>query len=241
MSAKHKRHMLLAIAAAAVAAGAVLAIVSFKGTSHHRRGTVPPPVRSVRPHGVESSAAALTTRGELALAARYLGVPQTQVSSELRSGLSLAQIANAAHGKSAAGLIDALVAGRPGPVENAVDDSRLSQGARRRRLASLRRRITRQVLRLPGYVGLPASARYLGVSVSQLRAQLEAGRSLAQIADATPGRSAAGLIDTRVRAREADIKAAASAGRTNRARAAALLASLRGRITEEVQRRPATP
>lgn len=238
MSAKRKRHTLLATAAAIVAVGAVVATVTAKSSTHPRRSPAHAPVGS---GARESSAADAATPGALAIAAGYLGVPPAKLRSELRSELSLAQIANAAHGKSAAGLIDALVAERSAPVKNSVGAPGLSPSARRERLARLRRRITRQVLRLPGYVGLPASARYLGVSVPQLRAELEAGRSLAQIADATPGKSATGLIDARVSAREAAIRAAVTAGRTNQAHAVALLSSLRGRITQEVQRRPQTP
>src|SRR6185312_15130155 len=41
---------------------------------------------------------------------------------------------------------------------------------------------------------LKAAAGYLGLTVAQLRADLKAGKTLAQVADATPGKSADGLV-----------------------------------------------
>ncbi|MGA2455242.1 MAG: hypothetical protein ABSG93_17155 [Solirubrobacteraceae bacterium] len=83
-------------------------------------------------------------------------------------------------------------------------------------------------------VGLPASTRHLGVSVARLDDELRSGRSLAQISDATPGRSAAGLIDARVSSREAKVKAALATGKLTKAAAGALLATPRQRVTSEV-------
>jgi hypothetical protein len=76
------------------------------------------------------------------------------------------------------------------------------------------------------------------VSATRLRAELQSGRSLAQIADATPGKSASGLIEARVNAREATIKQALASGRISQTTADALLSNLRQRVTSEVQHRP---
>ena len=46
--------------------------------------------------------------------------------------------------------------------------------------------------------GLDAAATYLGATVDALRTQLQSGKTLAQIANATSGKSAAGLIDALV-------------------------------------------
>jgi hypothetical protein len=46
-----------------------------------------------------------------------------------------------------------------------------------------------------GYGVLHASATYLGVTADQLKAKLKAGQSLGQVANATPGKSSAGLVD----------------------------------------------
>jgi hypothetical protein len=44
-----------------------------------------------------------------------------------------------------------------------------------------------------GLLSLPSA--YLGLSKDAIKAQLQSGKTLAQIADATPGKSAAGLVD----------------------------------------------
>jgi hypothetical protein len=44
-----------------------------------------------------------------------------------------------------------------------------------------------------GLLALPSA--YLGLSKDAIKDQLESGKTLAQIADATPGKSAAGLVD----------------------------------------------
>jgi hypothetical protein len=228
VSSKHRRNVLLAVCAAVVAAGAIVAIVTA-GASHHSR-----PAGS----GAASRSAHPRTVGQLAIAARYLGVPLAELRSRMRSGLSLAQIADATHGKSASGLIAAEVAQTSAQAQRTTGGKQLSPSARRTRLARLRRRIEREANRVQGYVGLPAAARYLGVSATRLRAELESGRSLAQIADATPGKSASGLIEARVSAREATIKQALASGRIGQTTADALLSSLRQRVTGEVQHRP---
>jgi len=64
-----------------------------------------------------------------------------------------------------------------------------------------------------------AAAAYLGMSRHELRAQLRAGKTLAEIAAATPGKSVAGLIDALVAARRHRIAARVSAGRLTSARA----------------------
>lgn len=46
-----------------------------------------------------------------------------------------------------------------------------------------------------GYGLLHASATYLGLTVDQLKAKLKAGQTLGQVADATSGKSASGLVD----------------------------------------------
>jgi hypothetical protein len=229
MSAKGKRNILLAVGAAVVVAAVIVAIAAG-GASHH-------------PGSTEATAASQPARvraaGEVAVAARYLGLPPAQLRSKMRSGESLAQIANATHGKSAAGLVAALVAQTSARQGSAPGASSLSPSARRERLERLRRRIERKAHRAPGYVvGVPAAARYLGVSPARLRAELRSGRSLAQIADATAGRSASGLIDARVRAREATVAQAAASGKISQTTAKAILSGLRQRVTEEVEHVP---
>jgi hypothetical protein len=71
-----------------------------------------------------------------------------------------------------------------------------------------------------------SAASYLGLSRSQLRAELRSGKSLAQIAAATPGKSASGLVTTLEAAAKA--KLSASAARLS-SRIAAIVNSTGGR------------
>lgn len=233
MSATGKRNLLIALALAAVVVGVVAAILTSNGDS---RG---PLFGSAHAH---SGLGAVGTPSEIAAAASYLGINGTHLRSELRTGRTLAQIAAATSGRSANGLIDALVRARARALTNAaVAGKRAGAPAtarQKRQLAGLLKRVRTQIYRLPGYAGLPASARYLGIGTAQLRAQLQSGRSLAQIADGTHGRSAAGLIAARVSTREAALAAALAAGRITKATETALRSHLRGRIVEEVDRRP---
>ncbi|HEV2249985.1 MAG TPA: hypothetical protein VGT60_05720 [Candidatus Limnocylindria bacterium] len=57
---------------------------------------------------------------------QYLGVDRRTLVTELRAGKSLAELANAAPGKSAQGLIDTLTAAADGKVDRAVAANRLT-------------------------------------------------------------------------------------------------------------------
>lgn len=76
-------------------------------------------------------------------------------------------------------------------------------------------------------------AKILGITPQQLRTQLEAGKTLAQIA-ATKGISKADLIDKLVAAAKADIAADVKAGRLTQAQADKVSAGLEARITKRV-------
>jgi hypothetical protein len=230
MSRVSKRKLMIAVAVAAIAAGAIVAVVS-SGGGHTGASSAA---------RVRADAAAARARGhtEVGAAADYLGLTKAQLRTQLRSGRTLAQIADATGGKSATGLIEALLGARAAQLNAEVDAKELSPAAERGRLARLRRRLTAQLERTPGYSNLPVSARYLGISTAQLRAELHAGRSLAQIAAATPGKSSAGLIDARVSAREAALAATLASGKLSRATERALASGLRQRVTSEVERKP---
>jgi hypothetical protein len=230
MSAVHRKRALLSLAATVVIAGVLIAALTSGGHTH----------------GANSTAARRGERASLAgptqatVAAGYLGLSQVQMRRKLRGGLTLEQIADATPGKSAAGLLDALVKARAARLARAKGTHKLSAAARAADLARLRKRIQRQLERVPGYPGLAASARYLGLTTALLRSRLQSGRSLAQIADATPGKSAAGLIDTRVSRGESVLAAALASGRISKDTDSALRSTLRARITREVMRRPRT-
>lgn len=58
---------------------------------------------------------------------------------------------------------------------------------------------------------LAAAASYLGISESTLRSDLQSGKTLAEIANATSGKSASGLIAALVAKAETDIEARVTA------------------------------
>lgn len=143
---------------------------------------------------------------ELEAAATYLGTTTANLETQLQAGKTLAQIASATSGKSTAGLIAALVAAEKTEIAAAVKANKLTQAQADAITANLQQRFTDLVNgvhpnRGPGgphgfgdHGPLDAAATYLGLSQSALMTQLQAGKTLAQIANATSGKSAAGLI-----------------------------------------------
>jgi hypothetical protein len=181
-------------------------------------------------------------RGDVAVAASYLGLARGQIRLELRSGKTLAQVAGSTSGKSATGLIDAIVAARKEQLAVAVAAGALDPSKARARLANLTRRVTSRVnrgiqTRTPHSgtpPGVAAAAAYLGIRPAQLRTELRSGRTLAQVAQATGGKSAAGLIAALVADRKAKLAAAVAAGRLSQTSANKLLAHIEQRIAAEV-------
>ncbi len=219
MTRRLKRRLMLGIALVAVAAGATAAVVMAAQPSaktHHHKGPA----------------------GPLVTAAGYLGLSTTQLRSELRSGKSLAQIANSTPGKSQAGLVEVLVS---------ADKRKLAAAA-----ARLPNRVLAQVDRVGG--PLPAADRgarhnrlrvrtlstaagYLGTSTAQLRRDLQSGKTLAQLAN-TNGRSAAGLLEALTGAARAALASEVSAGKLTQAQANQILPQLSARLNARVDHRP---
>ena len=90
-----------------------------------------------------------------------------------------------------------------------------------------------------GHAGPPllmfptAAADYLGVTEANLRASLEDGDTLAEIATAN-GKTAAGLVDALVAAAKADLDEKVDSGRLTSAQRAAIVADLESRIDDVV-------
>jgi hypothetical protein len=216
----------IAAIALVVAIGACVAAVAAIGRGDPRGNG--PPARAAASkrsaNGPQGRGAASNRpargHGDLAIAADYLGLSTAQLRSELRGGRTLAQVADGTSGKSSSGLVHALVSAK---------------------IPRLTARVVAEVNSVRGNGGAragggPGAARYLGLSPVQLRAALRAGRSLAQIADATPGKSASGLIDALVASRKAGLERAAAAGRLSQAKEQAMLSKLRTRVTARVNR-----
>jgi hypothetical protein len=224
------------VGAAAVAA--VLAAGSVAAVSATGHSNVPKRAHAHRAHRASSR--------DLAAAASYLGLSTAQLEAELGSQKSLAQIADATSGKSAAGLTQALIAAHKAKLAAAA--------------ARVPRRVAAEVNRAGGPADVGAArpagqklrraaalfatsagpgevaARYIGLGAKQLEGELQAGRTLAQVAEAAPGKSAAGLIAALTDARRARVERGASAGRVPAARKARRLARLPKRVDALVHR-----
>jgi hypothetical protein len=218
-----------ASAVALLLAGGALAAVTATGSSpaSHTRAAKRARTAQLREGG-----------RDIATAAAYLGVPASQLRAQLRGGKSLAQLAGGSPGHSVSGLVHALLAAKRAHLETS--------------LASLPRRVRAEVERVggpgvsllgagrgvrgrfrglfspPGYLALPIAS-YLGISTRALRAELEAGRTLAQAARANH-RSEAGLIATIVASRERVLSTLVQAGALSKTREQTLLATLQRRV-----------
>jgi hypothetical protein len=83
--------------------------------------------------------------GGFSAATAYLGISQTQLFTDIRSGKTLAQIANSTSGKSASGLIDAMVAAQRSQLDAAVKSGRITQAMATQIESNLKSRVTQMV------------------------------------------------------------------------------------------------
>jgi hypothetical protein len=78
---------------------------------------------------------------------------------------------------------------------------------------------------------LAAAATYLGVTQADLLTSLQSGKTLAEVAGATSGKSAAGLIDALVAAEQTELAAAVKAGTITQAQSDQIATTLKARFT----------
>jgi len=182
-------------------------------------------------------------------AATYLGLSQAVLQTDLQSGQTLAQVANATSGKSSSGLIAALVAAEQTELSAAVTAGKLTQAQADQVSANLTARVTNLVngvrpahrdhegLGRAGRGGaddFAVAATYLGLSQSVLQMDLQSGQTLAQVANATSGKSSSGLIAALVAAKRTELSAAVTAGKLTQAQADQVTATLTARFTDLV-------
>ena len=156
---------------------------------------------------------------ELDAAASYLGTTAASLLTQLQAGKTLAQVATATNGKSTAGLVAALVAAEKTEIAAAVTSGKLTQAQADQIAPTLTQRFTDLVNGVhpaggPGGFGhghgggggddLAAAATYLGSTTTSLLTQLQAGKTLAQVAISTNGKSSAGLIAALVAAEKTE-------------------------------------
>jgi hypothetical protein len=83
---------------------------------------------------------------------------------------------------------------------------------------------------------LAIAADYIGITRAQLRSDLLAGSTLAEIANGTAGRSASGLKDVLFASRAAYLRRALAVGKLSKAKQASRLAKLPERLEAEIHR-----
>jgi lambda repressor-like predicted transcriptional regulator len=169
----------------------------------------------------------------LRAAAQYLQLDRATLAKDLRSGQTLAQLANA-RGKSVNGLEAAMVAAVRTKLDAAVSAGRLTSTREQQVLARVQEVVNRLVnaklaprprakARLLG-----VAAAYIGVKPKALVAELK-GKSLAQVATAH-GKTAAGLKTALLQPFKARLDKAVAAGRVSSGDAQARLARISARL-----------
>jgi hypothetical protein len=198
---------------------------------------------------------------DVAAAASYLGISSDALVGELSSHKSLAAVAEA-HGKTVQGLVDAIVAARrarlakvsahlPQRIGNEVEKpaasagtgkvageggaGRRAQGVHANHTGSAAALQVLDVFTSKGRLGATAAA-YLGLTPAKLRVQLQSGKTLAQLASSTPGKSTQGLEAKLLAARRQRVAERLATGRIAHARAARITQRLSARVDALVQR-----
>lgn len=224
---RNRRRALIGVAAVAAAAGGTIAVANAAGGDG---GSAPPRHEGSSENGRHT--------GAIGVAAAYIGLDRAALRRELASGRTLAQVA-AAHGKSIGGLISLVLAAERRRLDAAVASGQITQARAQARLTILEQRTRERSesvgaygggARRAGIRGLIVAAHYLGRTPADLRAELRSGHTLAQIADATPGRSAAGLATALLAARRERLDLARQAGRISAKREQQMLAKAQTRI-----------
>ncbi|MBA3365892.1 MAG: hypothetical protein H0U03_08930 [Actinobacteria bacterium] len=178
-------------------------------------------------------------------AATYLGLDKKQLMTSLRGGQSLAQIATA-QGKSVAGLKAAILSALQARLAKGVSDGKITSAQAAQRLTRLESKLDRLINRTgtakagkhkhaAGKVVLKAAAAYIGLDRRQLKAGLQSGKSLAQLATAQ-GKSVDGLKAAILGAFKSQLEKAVAANKLTAAQAQKLLTRFEAHLDRLVNR-----
>jgi hypothetical protein len=183
--------------------------------------------------------------GGPAAVAAYLGLTQSELRAQLDAGKSLAQIAST-ESRSVAGLEDVIVADAKAHLDDAVGNGRLTAAQEETMLAELKSHVS-DIVNATGRSGGPgvriaagpafgdAAATYLGLAPDELRAQLEGGKTLAQVA-ATQGKSVAGLKTAILAGAKQELDQAVAAVKLTAAQEQEMLSKLQEHLDDIVNR-----
>jgi hypothetical protein len=176
-----------------------------------------------------------------AAVADYLGLTGSELRTQLEAGKSLAQIASA-QGKSVAGLEDVMFADAKTHLDEAVANGKLTAAQEETMLADLKSHLD-DIVNATGKgagvriaIGPPfgtAAATYLGLTTGELRAQLENGKTLSQIA-AAQDKSVDGLKAAILAGAKERLDQAVAAGKLTAAQEQTMLDKLQEHLDEIV-------
>ncbi len=192
--------------------------------------------------------------GAVSAAATYLGLSSSQITTDLQGGKTLADIATA-QGKTADGLISAIVSAEESQLQSAVSAGTLSSSQEQTIESNLQTRVSAIVNGTqPAFGGgfggggfggrggfggfgfggmggaVTAAATYLGLSSSQITTDLQGGKTLADIATAQ-GKTADGLVSAIVSAEESQLQSAVSAGKLSSSQEQTIESNLQTRVS----------
>ena len=182
--------------------------------------------------------------GPPAAIASYLGLTEDQLRGQLESGKTLAQVASA-QGKSVSGLEEVIYADAKAHLDEAVTNGKLTPDQEQTMLAELKSHLDEIVNHsgspriVKGMGGGPfgeAAAAYLGLTPAELRAQLESGKTLAQVAS-DQGKSVDGLKAAIVAGAKRDLDVAVAAAKITAAQKQTMLSELRSLLDDLVNGR----
>jgi hypothetical protein len=227
------------IAAGSIAALVLVPVAAAKSHhGHHHRQSVAQLKTHVR--------ASATGHGSVVSAAvAYLQLDRATIAADLRAGQSLAQIATA-QGKTADGLVTALLAPAKLKLDAAVAAGRLTSDKETAFLAKLQTAVTAIVnhasaprvthtrpVRVTTAAILKPALTYLQLDLRGLIAQLRSGKTLADVAVAQ-GKTAAGLVDAVVASVKAQLDARVTAGKLTTAQETTFLTTLQTNVAKLV-------
>jgi hypothetical protein len=170
-------------------------------------------------------------------AASYLGISLSDLQSDLKGGKTLAQEATA-KGKTAAGLIDAIVAAEKKVLDSQNAAGWLTDAQETAVLADLKDAIADLVNNGPPVPLVHTSlvqtaADYLGMSVSDLQSDLRNGKTLADEA-AAKGKSVDGLVQALAAPAKTDLDKRVASGDITQAQETSILNRLTAHLTDLV-------
>lgn len=184
---------------------------------------------------------------DLSIAAKAIGMTESELRTALQGGPSLAQVAKS-KGVDVQKVIDALVADRNLEIDGAVKAGQITQAQAEEMKANVTQRITDRVNgtfagpgfgmgRGHGMMGpgedLSVVAKAIGISDSDLLSALQNGKSIADVAK-SKNVAVQTVIDALVASEKTEVQSMVTAGRITQAQADTMIANLTQRVTAMV-------